>query len=98
MVHVTFISDGLLNLVRRQPHHLNQKLKILLRLVCLKENFFIKELCDDATNGPHIDSCGVVVLIIQVQFGCTVVTSGHILGKVVLLVNVFCHHIGLPEV
>ena len=93
MVHVTFVSDGLLNLVIRKPHHLYQKLKILLRLVCFKENLFIKELRDDATNGPHINSRGVVVLIIQVQFWCTVVTSGNILCKVVLLVNVFCHHI-----
>lgn len=87
VLEVLGASDLRLDSLARHAEHGNQRVQVLLRGVGSDEDPLGEELSDDAANGPHVNRCRVVALVVQVQLGSPVVPRGHILRQVVVLVD-----------
>lgn len=87
-----------LNFLTWHSEERDQEFEVLLCGSCFNKNSLVKELGNDATKRPHVDSSCVVGLKIEVELWGSVVPGGHILGQVVVLVNVSTLDIGLSEV
>ena len=92
------VPDLLLDHWVRKPQHLDEALEVLIGGVGSDEYPLVEELSEDASHGPHVDGRIVVGLKIQVQFRSSVVPGSHILGQVVVFVDVSNLDVRLAEV
>lgn len=92
------IPDRGLNCLAGHSEHLDQRVEVLLAGVRLNEDFLREELGDDATERPHVNAGAVVRVIVEVQLRCPVVPRRHVLGQIVVLVDLSDLDVGLTEV
>ena len=95
---VVLLKNLTLNLLIWQTKNLDKIFEELVDSGGSHEDLFVEEFGEDAADGPHIKSSGVVFFVKEVEFGCSVVPGGDILGQDVVLVDLSDLHIRLAEI
>lgn len=84
-----FILDRL----RRKTKELNDELEVLIGGLGFYENIFGEKFGNHTAQGPHVYGRGVDGLIVEVELWRPVVSGGHVLGEVVILVDSVGHDV-----
>lgn len=95
---IVLLQNLALDLLRWQAENLNKIFEEFVDCCSPHEDLFVEELGEDAPDGPHVEGGGVVFLIEQIEFRCSVVPGGDIFGQDVVLVDLSDLHVGLAEI